>query len=100
MRPMDSAYDRAAAESAADAEATMDTDTATVGDMISYEDWETLDDMGRDTMQQRLAQRDLTLHDNSCDMEVVWLFARDGSRLDPYRDDVDGSEQPESAANY
>ena len=97
MRPMDSAYDRQSETSSDAAEETIDTDTATVGQTISYDDWEALDDMGRDTIRQRLAQRDLTLHDNSCDMEVVWLYARDGSRLDPDRDDVDASEQPETA---
>jgi hypothetical protein len=54
--------------------------------------------MGRDTMRQRLARRDLTLHDNSCDMEVVWLYASDGSPLDPDRDDVSAQQQPETAS--
>ena len=97
MRPCDSAFDRNAAYSAADAEATLDTDTAQVGDTLSYADWEELDDLGRDTMRERLARRALTLHDNSCDMKVVWLFASDGSRLDPERDDAYASEQPENS---
>ena len=96
MRPIDSGYDKAAASAAADAEATLDTDTATVGDTISYEEWEALDDMGRDIMRRRLAQRDLALRDNSCDMEVVWLYARDGSWLDPDLDAVDAVEQPDT----
>jgi hypothetical protein len=98
MRPINSAYDTAAAASDADAEAVLDTDTAMVGETISYGDWEALDDMGRDTMRQRLARRDLTLHDNSCDMEVVWLYACDGSLLDPDRDDVSAQQQPETAS--
>jgi hypothetical protein len=99
MRPIDSAYDTTAAHSAANAEAVLDTDTAMVGETISYEDWEALDDLGRDTMRQRLARRDLTLRDNSCDMVVVWKFALDGSLLDPDRDDVDAQQQPETAAS-
>jgi hypothetical protein len=98
MRPINSAYDTAAAASAADAEEVLDTDTAMVGETISYSDWEALDDMGRDTMRQRLARRDLALHDNSCDMEVVWLYALDGSLLDPDRDDVSAQQQPETAS--
>jgi hypothetical protein len=97
MRPIDSAYDTAAAASTADAEAVLDTDTAQPGETVSYEDWEVLDDLGRDTMRQRLAKRDMGLHDNSCDMVVVWLCAENGDRLDPERDDVTESEQPAEA---
>jgi hypothetical protein len=99
MRPINSAYDTAAAASAAGAETVLDTETATVGETLSYEQWESLDDMGRDTMRQRLARRDLTLWDNSCDMVVVWLYAVDGSRLDPDRDHIEAHQQPETTAD-
>jgi hypothetical protein len=98
MRPINSSYDTAAAASAANAETLLDTDTATVGDTLSYEQWESLDDLARDTMRQRLERRDLSLWDNSCDMVVVWLYAVDGSRLDPERDNVTAQNQPETAA--
>jgi hypothetical protein len=99
MRPIDSGYDTAAAASAANAETVLDTETATVGDALSYEQWESLDDLGRDTMRQRLEKRDLTLWDNSCGLEVVWMYAKDGSLLDPDRDHIEAHQQPETTAD-
>ena len=73
-------------------------DSPTVGETVSYEDWEKLEEEGRADIQRWLRTAGLRLHDNGCEMEVVWQFAKDGSRLDPDRDDVYASEQPETAA--
>lgn len=94
MRAVDSAFDNGAAESAEAAEHVIDTAGAQPGDAVEYESWEGLDDMGRDTILRRLAQRDLTLYDDSCEMQVVWMYALDGSRLDSESDDVRSAKQP------
>ena len=71
MRPIDSSYDTVCGSSIALAESIIDTNDATGGETISYEDWEGLDDLGRDEIRRRLRKRGFNLVDNSCDMVVV-----------------------------
>lgn len=82
MRPMNSAYDAAQADAIAQATRLWDPDAATIGDIMDYDTAEQIAEQGHDHIHERLRQRDMTLADHGGEHIVVWLYRRDGSRIE------------------
>jgi hypothetical protein len=68
---MDSSHDNRIAAAEAIARETLDPATAQIGDSISYDEMEDIDDAGYGYLRRRLAERGLYLQDTGSDYEVI-----------------------------